>query len=352
MEFLLTGLETLGLLVLIVLACTVFTNGIEWFGHRLNIAEGAIGSILAAVGTALPETLVPLVAIFSGAMASMGVGTAPISQAEGHEIGIGAILGAPFLLSTLAMAVTALAAWIYTKRGSRTMDLKLDAHLTRRDLHYFFVAFAVVVGAGFIQSDLIKHALAVGLLLLYGFYLWRTLSIEHVPDAEFDLDPLMFQPARLEPTTAMIILQVLTGLAGIILLAHLFVEQISHLSGMLHIDALVLSLIIVPIATELPEKFNSVLWIGKGKDNLAMGNITGAMVFQSCIPGAVGLALTPWHLEAQALMSITMCLASSVFIYVAALRKSQVNAWPFLAGGVFYLIYLAYIFTHMEVSHG
>ena len=83
-----------------------------------------------------------------------------------------------------------------------------------------------------------------------------------------------------------------------------------------------------------------------------MGNITGAMVFQSCIPGAVGLALTPWHLEPQALMSIALCLASSVFIYVAALRKSQVSAWPFLAGGVFYLIYLAYIFTHMEVGHG
>ncbi len=43
-------------------------------------------------------------------------------------------------------------------------------------------------------------------------------------------------------------------------------------------------LLVAPIATELPEKFNAVIWIRQGKDTLAMGNITGAMVFQASIP--------------------------------------------------------------------
>ena len=38
---------------------------------------------------------------------------------------------------------------------------------------------------------------------------------------------------------------------------------------------MLLALVIAPIATELPEKFNSLIWVRQGKDTLAMGNITG-----------------------------------------------------------------------------
>src|SRR4026207_2451504 len=92
--------ERIAALVVILLAAELFTNGIEWFGHKLNLAEGAVGSVLAAVGTALPETMIPLIAILLA-------GTRADSE-SGHAIGVGAILGAPFMLSTLAMFVTGL----------------------------------------------------------------------------------------------------------------------------------------------------------------------------------------------------------------------------------------------------
>jgi cation:H+ antiporter len=91
------GLVLVVSLVIILVGAELFTNGIEWLGKHFDLAEGAVGSVLAAVGTALPETMIPLVAIvFAG-------GTA------GAEIGIGAILGAPFMLATLAMFVTGVA---------------------------------------------------------------------------------------------------------------------------------------------------------------------------------------------------------------------------------------------------
>ena len=77
-------------LVVILAGAELFTNGIEWVGEGFGLSEGAVGSVLAAVGTALPETLLPIVAILSG-------------HSAGDEIGIGAILGAPFMLTTLAM---------------------------------------------------------------------------------------------------------------------------------------------------------------------------------------------------------------------------------------------------------
>src|SRR5204863_5983060 len=84
--------------VVILLGAELFTNGIEWFGHKLNLAQGAVGSVLAAVGTALPETMIPIIAILFGG-----------GSAASDSVGIGAILGAPFMLSTLAMFVRGVA---------------------------------------------------------------------------------------------------------------------------------------------------------------------------------------------------------------------------------------------------
>src|SRR5690606_33698841 len=150
----------------------------------------------------------------------------------------------------------------------------------------------------------VKTIMGVGLIAYYAVYVMRTLQKEHVPDEDFHLEPLTFAPKAAEPATGVILAQVLLSLLGIMVCAHLFVEQINHLSGLFHVDPLILSLIIAPIATEMPEKFNSVIWLKQNKDNLALGNITGAMVFQSCIPTAVGLLFTPWVLNTQGMLSV------------------------------------------------
>lgn len=326
------------LLVLIVVVCELFTNAIEWTGKRFNLSKGAVGSVLAAVGTALPETLVPIVAILSGILSG-----GKLSADAGHDIGIGAILGAPFLLSTLAMFVSGFAAYFFAKQGKRPLGLDLHPHLFLRDMRYFFAAYVPVFLAAWISDTTVKTILALGLLAFYGWYVKRTLDKEHMDDEDFELEPLKFAPKSADPSTTRILTQVVISLLGIVVLAHLFVEQINFLSGVFHLNALIISLIICPIATELPEKFNSVVWIGQKKDVLALGNITGAMVFQSCIPGAIGLLFTPWVLNNQAILSVVLCLLSSAVIYFFAFR------WPehperqiavFMTGGLFYLIFL------------
>jgi len=82
-------------LVVIVGASELFTNAIEALGARLKFSEGVTGSVFAAVGTALPETIVPLVAILTGHEHSIS-----------EEVGVGAILGAPFMLSTLPPCIS------------------------------------------------------------------------------------------------------------------------------------------------------------------------------------------------------------------------------------------------------
>ena len=115
--------------------------------------------------------------------------------------------------------------------------------------------------------------------------------------ADGDLAPLRFR--RLDrrgycadpavPRLRIVNVQVVFALACIIGGAYLFVGAVSNLAHHAGRDEVLLALVIAPIATELPEKFNSLIWVRQGKDTLAMGNITGAMVFQSAIPTVVAL---------------------------------------------------------------
>ena len=98
----------LGSAVVIYLACEYFVNGVEWVGRRLSVGEQATGSILAAFGTALPESVVTFVAVVFGATAAQ------------KEIGVGAALGGPLVLSTIAYATVGVVLGSRFRQISRT----------------------------------------------------------------------------------------------------------------------------------------------------------------------------------------------------------------------------------------
>jgi cation:H+ antiporter len=99
------------------------------------------------------------------------------------------------------------------------------------------------------------------------------------------------------------------------------------------------------LATELLETLNSLLWVRDGKDTLALGNITGAMVFQSTIPVSVGILFTPWDLGGLSLLSAVLALLSAGFIYARLKRKEHVKYWHLLVGSIFYLVFVAAVFA-------
>lgn len=338
MSFALPILLSLILLVFIVLACQLFTNAVEWLGHRFNLSDGVVGSIFAAVGTALPETIVPIVALISGTLHG------GLDPHAASEIGIGAILGAPFLLSTLGMFVIGCSAFFYGKfKKSRVFGLHFDPRHLSRDLQHFLMAYGLVIAASYIQITWVKYVIAAALFVLYGWYIVRI--VKHVDDepedAEIDLDYLYFQPRTRAPKTWAIVLQIIVSLLAIIVLAHLFVNEVNNFSHLLGLPALVISLILTPIATEMPEKFNSFIWIGREKDTLALGNMTGAKVFQSTIPASVGILFTPWVLDKNGMVSVVICVLASLVIDGLCLRsKPQVVPYICLLGGFFYLAFL------------
>ena len=315
---------------IILVGSELFTNGVEWAGERLSIAEAAVGSLLAAVGTALPETFIPLVALLGGD--------------PGHDaVGVGAIIGAPLMLSTVALFVMGIAAIAYRDRRGR-IALHVARHDARRVLTFFFMFFVVFAGCGLLHLGAIaRHVLAVVALVGYSLYAAVMLRLKRAAETRMDrglhLDWLFGRESR-NPSGSMIGFQILVGVLAILVGAMEFVDQIVLFSAHVGVNPGVLSLILSPLATELPEKYNSVVWIRQRKDHLALANITGAMVFQSCLPVALGLAFTPWVLSASEILAAVIALSSSTILFIN-LRDSELGTPTLMIGGIAYAIFLA-----------
>lgn len=271
---------------LIVAGAALFTNAVEWLGQRLDIGQGAVGSVLAAVGTALPESTIPVVAVLAGA--------------EGQAVAIGSIVGAPFMLATIAMLLIALSTLLFRKRREHGAALHVEHAAVRRDIGFFLPSFAAGLVLGQFDSKALHVAGAVVLLGLYVLYVRRTMRGAGGSEGE-QLGPLRFDTSKDDPpSTAQIVAQLLVALGFIIGGAELFVQEITKVAESVGVEPLVLALIIAPLATELPEKINSVIWMRRDKDMLAIGNVTGAMAFQATIPVTLGLLVTDWRLDRYA----------------------------------------------------
>ena len=346
-------LELLVALAVILAAAELFTNGIEWFGHSLKLAEGVVGSVLAAVGTALPETMIPLVAIlFSGRLDD---------PEAAHAIGVGAILGAPFMLATLAMFVTGVGVIASARRRRTGREMQVDTRAMGLDIRYFFVAYAIAVGVAFVPAEVlwVRYVAVAVLLGIYAWYVKAHFEADTTIDAT-DLAPLRLHRVDLrsyrrnpdQPRLRVVNLQVLLALALIVIGAFVFVDAVEQLATGAGLDPTLLALVIAPIATELPEKFNSLIWVRQSKDTLALGNITGAMVFQSCIPTAIGvlLAASAWTITEDSLLSFAsagIAFASTAAIFVPMVRRGTLSGRHLLIGGVFYVLYLGLVITRL-----
>ena len=319
-----------GILVIFA-ACELFVNSIEWLGRKLRISENAVGTVLAAIGTALPESLVTLIALVFSA------GTATT-----EDIGIGAALGGPLMLGTIAYfsvgATTLLA------RHKRTIGtrLQLDQIGVSRDVLWFLAIFGAAILAS-LASHAIKVLVALGLLAAYFAYAFLKLGQEIGEQRE--LDPLHFHRRVSVPDTWRVVAQVALGTAGMIWGAHVFVDNLTLLSAGIGLEPVVLSILLSPVATELPEIMNAVLWVRQGKEDLAVGNVSGSMLVQSAVPCSLGLAFSRWELSLGPLLAIAAIFVSTLFVF-ANLRAARLNAQRLLFSGLPYLALLGFFVLH------
>jgi cation:H+ antiporter len=324
----LTAVLFLGSAAAIYFACEFFVNGVEWLGRKLGVGETATGTILAAFGTALPESAVTFVAVVFG------------RDAAQKDIGVGAALGGPMVLATISYAVVGFAMlWNHRRLGRTTHVIECDSRRLRRDQTWFLCIFAGKVALGLIAFSY-KPWLGILFLLAYSAYLVRELRGAQVIGEE-SLEPLKLHPKG-DPGLWWPLLQTTLALIAIAFASKVFVGQLETIGIWAGLSPQLVALLLSPVATELPETVNALIWVRQGKERLALANISGAMMIQATIPTALGLFFTTW-LFSRALIVSGAITVAAVAVLLTLFAKKTVNARALMPLAALYAIFVAII---------
>jgi cation:H+ antiporter len=318
----------------IYFACEYFVNGIEWAGRRMNLGATAVGSVLAAFGTALPESAVTFTAVVFGH-----------SPAQ-KDLGVGAAMGGPLALATIAYAVVG-AALIINRRRLQRPDLEVQADYGRltHDQAAFLLVFLVKVALGLVAFAF-KPWLGVLFLAAYGIYVWREISGGDAPSEE-ELEPLKLRPRNADPNLTWAALQALGALVVIAFASHIFVAQLGAIGTALNWSPHIVALLLSPVATELPETMNALIWVRQGKERLALANISGAMMIQATIPSALGIFFTPWRFDPPLLASGIVTAAAIVYLWIL-FRRGRVDGRSLIGVSILYLVFGAFVLRYFH----
>jgi cation:H+ antiporter len=326
MHMLLTLFFFIASAVAIYLACEFFVNGVEWVGCRLKLGATAVGTILAAFGTALPESAVTFVAVVFG------------DTPEQKEIGVGAALGGPLVLATLAYAVVGFILWRKSRKG-QPCTINADQSRLARDQAWFLGIFIVKIALGLVVF-VWKPWLGLLFLLVYAVYVKRELGADEGAMIMEELEPLKLRPRN--PSMGWSLAQTILALIVIAAASHVFVRQIEAIGAWMGMAPHMAALLLAPVATELPEIMNAFIWVRQGKERLALANISGAMMIQATIPSAMAIGMTPWLLDTPLLVAGGLTM-SSVGLLWLGFRRGTMRV-PMLAGvSGFYMLFAVFI---------
>jgi cation:H+ antiporter len=311
----------------IYLACEYFVNGVEWVGRRFHLGATTTGTVLAAFGTALPESAVTFVAVVFG------------RNESAKQLGVGAAVGGPLVLATISYAVVGFVLCLSSgKLGRGNTSLQVDARRLSRDQAWFLMIFALTLGLGLANFPF-KRWLGIALFGAYGFYVWREMTANHQDDHEHEeLERLKFRPHEDEPSLGWAALQTLFALLVIAIASRTFVNQLEAIGIGLGVSSQFVALLLSPVATELPETLNALIWVRQGRERLALANISGAMMIQATVPAGLSILFTSWHFD-RPLIAAAITTACAMVLLWAMFRRQQVTGANLVPMGLLYIVF-------------
>jgi cation:H+ antiporter len=256
-------------------------------------------------------------------------------------------MGGPLALATIAYGITGIMLYLYhrrrtnmlkgSKKGRAAADTDFgDMKKLARDQTWFLTIFIIKVTLGLVVFSL-KPWLGVLFFIAYGIYFWREIR-SGVGEEHGELDPLFLQSKKAVPDTWAILVQVSVTLVVIFLASQLFVQQLDAIGPMLGLSAAVTALLFSPVATELPEVMNAIIWVRQGKTPLALANISGSMMIQATVPSGLGIIFTSWHFSSAILMSGLVTMTAIIFL-LTLMHYKKLSPITLGAASLFYALF-------------
>ena len=313
---------------LVIVSSYIFVNGLEYAQHRMKWTETFTGSIISPVFTSFPELIVILVAIFA------------VGKSSGDQIGIGTIFGEPFMASSPAYsAVLAAVVIAYVRKRRKDMSMHLDRDLF---LPFLFTAiiFPVLVIPVFFFNRAVQDITGTALILLYILYF--IISARKRMSLEENEGGNLLLAGIVKPWIGSVI-QISLSALGLYAGSVILVSSIENIATLYSISPLSLAILIVPVATILPETMSAFIWAYKGKDTTAIASLVGEkVIFTTLFPGIV-LLIIPWEVGTASYFSVLATVAVSA-VYLPMVIRRKIPGYALSAGVIFFILFVYFVF--------
>lgn len=295
--------------VLLVCGADKFVAGASALARRLGVSPLLVGLTIVAFGTSAPELAVSLTAALQGA----------------NEIAVGNVLGSNIFNLLMVAGLSAV-----------VCPLVMDRTLLRRD-------WPISVGAAilllvYILPDLtISRIEGIILLLLFTMVLGTQIRA-----ALKNRDTLASEEDEVPMRPLMIGVNIVLGLACIIIGGQLAVNGATGIARMFGLSETLIGLTIVAIGTSLPELVTSLVAARKGQNEIAMGNVIGSNIFNLLLILGVSATITPIPVQATSIIDALVLIGISVVFYLPA-RRGKLGRAPGAIMALTYVVYTVYL---------
>lgn len=294
-------------LVLLVTGAGQLTSGASNLALMLGIRPIMIGLTIVAFGTSMPEASVSILASFQ----------------QNPDIAAANVIGSNIFNIAVILGVAAM-----------IRPLKVEAGSLRREVPF-------VVGASFLvwllaYDGALSRADGMILLLLFALFLW--LCFKNVSEGRGEIKSGQIHSSKHK---ILQILKIVAGLALLVTGARSLVSGAAGAARLMGVSELLIGLTVVAAGTSLPELATSTVASVKGKDDIAVGNVTGSNVFNILFILGMSALVYPLNISGS-LLSRDIPLMAVISLTAVPILKSGFTISR-LEGSLLVVIYLGYI---------
>ncbi len=287
-----------------------FVAGSAATARNWNISPMLIGLTVVSIGTSAPEILVSVIAA---------------SQNHG-DIAVGNAIGSNIANLGLVLGITAIIAPLPVKQA-----------IAKRELPWL-AAITLIAGGCLINGYL---GVIDSLILLCGLVATLYLMIrwqKHHPD-----EPLAETDALPELTSKAAYIQLLGGLAILLVSSQILVWGASRIAELLGVSELVIGLTIVAIGTSLPELAASIMSALRQHHDIALGNVVGSNIFNLLAVLPMPGLISPGPLNESVIMrDYPVMLGLTLLVLVVAIAGGKSRQVGRFTGTILLLSYCFY----------
>lgn len=320
MSIVLSSILTLiGGIALLIVSSFILTTTIEDIGKKGKFTHSFTGTFISPVFTSLAELGVILAALIT------------LTPRSGSQIAAGIIIGEPFMVSAIGFPAMAITLLFAARKGSVA---KMDG-IMPLTLVFIGLSFPLMLIPVFFPSQFSRFSIVLLLLVIYVavlYYYGKKSS------------PTAGDTPQTIKNNGLLVLLVIVGITVLAVASIFLVKSVQTIAYQTQISDQLISILIIPIGTIIPETLNSIIWAAESKTNLAMGAITGEEILFVTVYPALGIMASPWIINRNGMYAILV--GSIFFILMGLITYKFRNAlylyilWPIsIVAFIFLVIY-------------